>query len=141
MTKKLIILLALMISVTFGVVKPVQAQALMVDTASIETACVSDAVLCGQLIAAALAQLEALGLDPAVINQQIGALTAKLVAVVTTITDPTLLSAISGAIVSVAGASTDPLQEAAILAIATVVEDGDAGTLDTTDPVLYASPA
>ena len=141
MTKRFIILLALMISTTFGIVKPVQAQALMVDTTAIEAACVSDAVLCEQLIAAALAQLESLDLDPAVLNQQIGALTVKLITLTTSVTAPALLEAISGAIVIIAAASSDPDQEAAILAIATVVEEGNADTLDTSDPILSASPS
>ena len=141
MTKRFMILLALMISTTFGIVKPVQAQVFMIDTVALEAACVSDADLCEKLIADALRQLKALGLDPAALNQQVGALAAKLITLTALVTDPILLSSVSASLVTVAAVSTDEAQELLIISIAATVAEGDAGDLVIDLTTLYASPS
>ena len=89
------------------------------DVASIATACSGgDAVVCLAVIEAIIAALQAAGLTPGELNSQIALLASSLADVARDNPVPAVLAATSQALGSVAAASTDPAQIAAIQTLA-----------------------
>lgn len=121
----------------FAPVFPAHAQALSFDRDAVVAACQGGN--CAAFITNVVADLRNSGLTPDEINSQLGLLAALLVALAQDASEDTL-AALSDALNEVAIASTDAVQADAIIDVARAVADGQAGQIDTSNPI-GASPS
>lgn len=104
----------------------INAETALFDASSVSTACGGgDAAVCLAAVNQIIANLQAAGLTANQLNLQLAALASTLADVARNNPVASVLLATSQALQTVANASTDPAQQAAILTLAAAVASGD----------------
>ena len=124
-------------ALTLSPIFPAHAQTLAFDRDAVVAACQGGN--CAAFVANVVEDLRNSGLTPDEINSQLGLLAALLVALARDASEDRL-TLLSDALNTVAVASTDAAQTDAITEVARAVAAGDAGQIDTSNPI-GASPS
>lgn len=125
MTLKQLVASAMFVGATFTAA-PTFAQTFTVDSAAIAAACANSATACEAAVAQQVARLRAAGLSPAVVNRQLGVIAGTAVSSAASL-PAAQRGQLANTLRSVAAASTNTRQVAAIQQLATNLTAGTAG--------------
>lgn len=126
--------------ISLATATPGFAQVAMFDPASVEAVCAASPTDCDALIQQIIAQLKAAGLDANSFASQLGLLASSVLIAAQNSGSGNAASVLGATLRLIASESSDPDQANAILAVAAIVEAGDADTIVVSGPI-GASPA
>ena len=111
------------VCLTLGFPMVGHAQTPVLDTGKVAAECAKSAALCKAAVDAAIAALKALGLTPTQLNTQLGVLAGAAISGAKSLPAAEKL-ALAGTLTSIADASTNPAQKAALTQLATQLSSG-----------------